>query len=115
MSSERVVVVGGGIGGLSACLELAHLDFDVTLLEKEPTVGGKIRQVAVGAPGDEGLVDSGPTVFTMRWVFEQLFDACGASFSSHVQTDPLDILARHTWGDRHLEREIPIPQGQMLV
>ena len=103
MSSERVVVVGGGIGGLSACLELAHLDFDVTLLEKEPTVGGKIRQVAVGAPDDEGLVDSGPTVFTMRWVFEQLFDACGASFSSHVQTDPLDILARHTWGDRHLD------------
>jgi 1-hydroxycarotenoid 3,4-desaturase len=103
MSSERVVVVGGGIGGLSACLELAHLGFDVTLLEKEPTVGGKIRQVAVGAPGDEGLVDSGPTVFTMRWVFEQLFDACGDSFSSHVQTDPLTILARHTWGERHLD------------
>jgi phytoene dehydrogenase-like protein len=53
MSSERVVVIGGGIGGLSACLELAHLGFDVTLLEKELTVGGKIRQVAVGAPGDE--------------------------------------------------------------
>ena len=103
MSSERVVVIGGGIGGLSACLELAHLGFDVTLLEKELTVGGKIRQVAVGAPGDEGLIDSGPTVFTMRWVFEQLFDACGDSFSSHVQTDPLTILARHTWGERHLD------------
>jgi 1-hydroxycarotenoid 3,4-desaturase len=80
-------------------LELAHLGFDVTLLEKEQAVGGKIRQVAVGTPDDLGLVDSGPTVFTMRWVFEQLFDACGESFSSQVQTDPLTILARHTWGE----------------
>ena len=103
MSSERVVVVGGGIGGLSACLELTHLGFDVTLLEKEQALGGKIRQVAVGASDHIGLVDSGPTVFTMRWVFEQLFDACGESFSAHVPTDPLTILARHTWGEGHLD------------
>jgi len=103
MSSERVVVIGGGIGGLCACLELIHLGFDVTLLEKEQTLGGKIRQVAVGVSDNIGLVDSGPTVFTMRWVFEQLFDACGESFSAHVQTDPLTILARHTWGERHLD------------
>lgn len=103
MSSERVVVVGGGIGGLCSCLELTHLGFDVTLLEKEQVLGGKIRQVAVGASDDIGLVDSGPTVFTMRWVFEQLFEACSESFSAHVQTDPLTILARHTWGERHLD------------
>jgi 1-hydroxycarotenoid 3,4-desaturase len=103
MSSERVVVIGGGIGGLCACLELAHLGFDVTLLEKEQAVGGKIRQVPVGANDAIGLVDSGPTVFTMRWVFEQLFDACGESFSSQVQTDPLTILARHTWGEGYLD------------
>ena len=103
MSRERVVVVGGGIGGLCACLELTHLGFDVTLLEKEQALGGKIRQVAVGASDDIGLVDSGPTVFTMRWVFEQLFDACGESFSAHVKTDPLTILARHTWGEGHLD------------
>jgi 1-hydroxycarotenoid 3,4-desaturase len=103
MSRERVVVVGGGIGGLCACLELTHLGFDVTLLEKEQAIGGKIRQVAVGASNDIGLVDSGPTVFTMRWVFEQLFDACGESFSAHVRTDPLTILARHTWGESHLD------------
>lgn len=101
MRPERVVIVGGGIAGLSACLELAHLGLHVTLLEKESSVGGKIRQLAPGSA--DGLVDSGPTVFTMRWVFEELFDTVNATFSDHIQTEPLDILARHTWGDRHLD------------
>jgi 1-hydroxycarotenoid 3,4-desaturase len=68
MSSERVVVIGGGIGGLCACLELAHLGFDVTLLEKEQAVGGKIRQVPVGANDSIGLVDSGPTEIGRAYV-----------------------------------------------
>ena len=47
MSSERVVVIGGGIGGLCACLELTHLGFDVTLLEKESVEYGGV--VFIGA------------------------------------------------------------------
>ena len=103
MRPERVVIIGGGIGGLSACLELAHLGFNVTVLEKESHVGGKIRQLTVGSGDGIGLIDSGPTVFTMRWVFEELFDTCNASFADHIETEALDILARHTWGECHLD------------
>jgi 1-hydroxycarotenoid 3,4-desaturase len=42
-------------------------------------------------------VDSGPTVFTMRWVFEQIFAQVGKKLSDHVDLEPLDILARHAW------------------
>ena len=62
---KHVVIIGGGIAGLCASLRLAHEGYKVTVIEKEQFVGGKIRQIMIG---DQG-VDSGPTVFTMSWVF----------------------------------------------
>ena len=52
-----------------------------------------MREVAIG----DFRLDAGPTVFTMRWVFEELFAAAGTSFEQHVRISPLDILARHHW------------------
>lgn len=93
MPTERVVVVGAGIGGLAAALELAHRGLDVVVLERAATPGGKLRQVSVaGRP-----VDAGPTVLTMRWVFEALFDRCGERLDRHLQLQPADVLARHAW------------------
>jgi 1-hydroxycarotenoid 3,4-desaturase len=46
--------------------------------------------------GHEGI-DSGPTVFTMRWVFDDLFDSLGLNFEDHVRLERLDLLARHGW------------------
>ena len=98
-TSPKVLIVGAGIGGLTAALELAHRGLDVTLLEKSLTPGGKIRTITVdGAP-----IDSGPTVFTMRWIFEQLFADCGESFAAEFELEALDILARHSWGEVPLD------------
>jgi 1-hydroxycarotenoid 3,4-desaturase len=69
MAKHHVVIVGAGIAGLCASLRLAHAGYAVTVLEKEAVVGGKIRQIMAGGLG----IDSGPTVFTMAWVFEELF------------------------------------------
>ena len=77
---KHVVIIGGGIAGLSASLRLAHEGYKVTVIEKEQTVGGKIRQIMIG---DQG-VDSGPTVFTMSWVFEDLFKKCNENLSDHL-------------------------------
>ncbi len=66
--SARVVVVGAGIGGLSSALELKARGFDVTLVEHQDRPGGKMREVETAGGG----IDSGPTVFTMRWVFDAL-------------------------------------------
>ena len=64
LADHRVVVVGAGIGGLVSALLLAHRGLRVTVVESASTPGGKMRQVMV----DGAAVDSGPTVFTMRWV-----------------------------------------------
>jgi 1-hydroxycarotenoid 3,4-desaturase len=89
-----VVIIGAGSGGLSAAIMLAAAGRSVTVLERAATPGGKIRQIATQA----GPVDAGPTVFTMRWVFEEIFAAAGTQLSSHVALQPLPILARHAWG-----------------
>ena len=90
-----VAVVGAGIGGLAASIVLASHGLPVTLFERQPTPGGKMRQLAVG----NALIDAGPTVLTMKSVFEELFEACGEHFASHVELTRAAILARHAWSD----------------
>jgi 1-hydroxycarotenoid 3,4-desaturase len=89
----RVVVIGAGVGGLCGATRLALSGHDVTLVEKEAQPGGKLRQLAVGA----FKIDSGPTVLTMRSVFEELFAAAGERIEDHLTLTPLAILARHAW------------------
>ncbi|MBX9991783.1 1-hydroxycarotenoid 3,4-desaturase CrtD [Phreatobacter oligotrophus] len=92
---DRVVIVGAGIAGLTAAMLLAHRGCAVTLVEASDHTGGKIRAVETGA----GPLDSGPTVFTMRPVFEALFSSVGESLGDHLALTPLDVLARHHWPD----------------
>jgi 1-hydroxycarotenoid 3,4-desaturase len=95
MSRAKVVVVGAGIGGLVAALELARRDVDVTVVERAAFPGGKVRTVAT----DCGPIDCGPTVLTMRDVFAQIFDDAGASLDQLVPMQQANILARHAWVD----------------
>ena len=74
LSSQRVVVIGAGIGGLVAALELARRGCEVTVLERATAPGGKMRVVEVAGRA----IDAGPTVLTMRWVFDEIFADAGA-------------------------------------
>jgi 1-hydroxycarotenoid 3,4-desaturase len=94
-SGMRVAVVGAGLGGLAAALELAHAGAEVTVLEAAAAPGGKARQVPAGGRP----VDAGPTVLTMRWVFEALFSAVGERLADHLDCTRLEVLARHAWPD----------------
>jgi 1-hydroxycarotenoid 3,4-desaturase len=100
MSCNRVIVVGAGVGGLVSALELAAQGVEVLLLERAAQPGGKMREVTVGG----AAMDAGPTVFTMRWVFEELFDAIGAYLPDHLDLRPVSVLARHAWAqDQRLD------------
>ncbi len=93
MSRSRVVVVGAGIGGLTAAVELARAGLDVELVERAPRPGGKMREVTVG----DARIESGPTVLTMRWVFDALFERAGTSLDEVLTLSPLGVIARHAW------------------
>ena len=93
MQTQRVVVVGAGIGGLVAALELAARGVEVVVVEQAGAPGGKMREVKIAG----ARIDAGPTVFTMRWVFEELFERIGTRLEDHLNLRPVQTLARHAW------------------
>ena len=93
LRTPRVVVVGAGIGGLVSALLLSRQGLAVTLVEAADAPGGKMRRVQVDGAG----IDAGPTVFTMRWVFEQILEQAGCSMADLPALTPLRTLARHAW------------------
>lgn len=93
MNSKRVAIIGAGAGGLAAAVDMACAGWQVDLFERSNTVGGKMRQLQVAGKA----IDAGPTVFTMRWVFEQLFADAGHNFQQAVHHRSAQCLARHFW------------------
>ena len=93
MARQRIAVVGAGMGGLAAAIDLARAGLDVTVYERARHPGGKMREVMAGT----AAIDGGPTVFTMRWVFEGLFADAGAVLADRLDLRPANVLARHAW------------------
>jgi len=94
--SSGVIVIGAGVGGLAAAIDLAAKGVPVTLIERAETPGGKMRTLSV----DGVAVAAGPTVLTLREAFEDLFEGAGAKLSDHVRLTRADRLARHAWDDK---------------
>jgi 1-hydroxycarotenoid 3,4-desaturase len=90
-----VVVIGAGMGGLAAAIRLAAAGCAVTLVEAAASPGGKMRTL----PSSAGPVDAGPTVLTLRQVFDDLFALAGERLEDHLTLLPQPILARHWWED----------------
>ncbi len=100
---SHVIVIGGGVGGLSAAIRLATAGVRVTLLEKNATVGGKLNLWQVPHPRRPGerpfRFDTGPSLLTLPFVFEQLFAAAGEVLADHLDLVRLDPIARFVWPD----------------
>ena len=93
--AQKIVVIGAGMGGLCAAIRLAVAGMAVTLIESQSHAGGKMRSI----PSVAGPIDAGPTVLTMRGVFDDLFAAAGENLNDHVTLVPQPLLARHWWLD----------------
>ena len=95
VNAKKIVVIGAGMGGLAAAIRLAAAGMEVTLIEAQSTPGGKMRCMTSAA----GPVDAGPTVLTMRGVFDDIFAVAGTRLQDHITLIPQPILARHWWLD----------------
>ncbi|MDG2459880.1 MAG: phytoene desaturase family protein [Luminiphilus sp.] len=93
MTARHAIVIGAGAGGLAAGIDLARSGFRVTMLERAATPGGKMHMREV----DDRAVDGGPTVLTMRSIFEQLFSDAGARLSDRLTLTQSPVIARHAW------------------
>ncbi len=77
---RKVIVVGGGLGGIGAAVSLAAKGFEVELYEKNTHLGGKLNHLAK----DGFQFDLGPSILTMPEVFERLFARAGKRFADYV-------------------------------
>jgi phytoene desaturase len=94
-STDHVVVVGAGLGGLSAALRLAGAGRRVTLLERERVPGGRAGLLEL----DGYRFDTGPTVLTMPDLIADAFDCVGERMADWLQLDPVDPLYRAFFPD----------------
>jgi diapolycopene oxygenase len=78
--NKRVVIIGAGLGGLSAAISLATEGFDVEVLEKNDKVGGKLNILYK----DGFAFDLGPSILTMPHIFETLFTGAGKRMQDYV-------------------------------
>ncbi|MFO0690345.1 MAG: phytoene desaturase family protein [Myxococcota bacterium] len=95
MADDPILVVGAGIAGLVAAIDLARTGREVVVLERADAPGGKLRPFRVA----DRWLDGGPTVLTLRRVFDGLFADASACFEERVGLRPAEILARHAWPD----------------
>jgi phytoene desaturase len=91
----RVVVIGAGLGGLSAAAHLVGAGHDVTVVERESRPGGR-----AGVIREAGFVlDTGPTVLTMPHLVEATFAAAGREMAQYVTIEPVDPMYRAVYAD----------------
>ena len=105
--TDRVVVVGAGLGGLSAALRLAGAGRSVTVLEREPVPGGRNGLLEI----DGYSFDTGPTVLTMPDLIADAFDAVGERMEDWLDLEPLDPLYRAFYPDGSVLDTHPDPQA----
>ena len=102
MPGKNVVVIGAGFAGLSAATHLAHLGYQVTLLEKNTTPGGRARKFEA-----EGFVfDMGPSWYWMPDVFDSYFGHFGKNPSDYYSLIRLDPSYTVIFGE---DQFVPIP------
>lgn len=83
---QTAIVIGAGIGGIATAARLAKNGYDVTVLEKELTPGGRCNQII----RDGHRFDIGPTLFLMPEIWEETFASLGEKMSDHLELKRID-------------------------
>ena len=92
--SRRVIIIGAGPGGLAAAMLLAKAGVEVTILEKQPRVGGRTSAIE----GDGYRFDLGPTFFLYPQVLQEIFQEVGRDLFQEVPMTKLDPQYRILFG-----------------
>ncbi|GAB6984735.1 phytoene desaturase family protein [Nocardioides pyridinolyticus] len=106
----RIVVVGGGFGGLASAARLAKLGHEVTLVERGTTLGGALSSVS----RDGFTWDAGPSHTLLPAVVRDLFRKSGRPLERELELVPLDIVREHRFEDGSSVR-IPVGRAAQLA
>ena len=107
----RVVVAGGGVGGMAAALRLRAAGHQVTLLERNEELGGKLSV----RRRDGFSFETGPSLLTIPHVFEQLAAVAGKTLADVVELVPLDPVCRYRFADGATLDARPDPDAMLAA
>jgi phytoene desaturase len=105
---QTAIVIGAGIGGIATAARLAKNGYQVTVLEKNDTPGGRCNQIIQ----DGHRFDIGPTLFLMPEVWEETFAALGEKMSDHLDLRRIDPTYKVHFDDG-LQLELTSNIGKM--
>jgi phytoene desaturase len=95
MIKKRACILGAGIGGLACGARLSHMGFNTDIYERNQTVGGKANQII-----QNGFrFDTGPSLITMPFVLQRLFEDVGEQISDYIDLRKLDILCKYFFSE----------------
>ncbi|MFM6946828.1 MAG: phytoene desaturase family protein [Flavobacteriales bacterium] len=94
--TKKIHIIGSGISSLSAASFLARAGHDVTIFEKNDTIGGRARQFEV----DGFVFDMGPSWYWMPDVFEKFYHSFGYKTQDFYELKRLDPSYRVYWPDQ---------------
>src|SRR5512135_2332785 len=86
MKTKSVIVIGAGMGGITAAIHLARRGLHVTVLEKNARPGGRCNRLS----RDGHHFDTGPTLFVMPLLYESEFHALGTSLRERLDLQRVD-------------------------
>jgi phytoene desaturase len=95
MNQKSVLVIGAGIGGITAATHLAKAGLHVTVLEKNGEPGGRCGRIV----RDGHRFDTGPTLLVMRLLYEAEFRALGTSLPERLELRQVDPTYRLVFDD----------------
>ncbi len=91
----NAIVIGSGMGGLSAAIRLQLKGYQVRVFEANSYVGGKVTTIS-----KNGYTwDAGPSLFTMPHLVDELFEAAGKTPEKHFQYKQLEVVCNYFWED----------------
>ncbi len=92
---KRVVIIGGGLGGLSVAIRLAAAGRKVVVCERGSSFGGKMNLWE-----ERGFrFDTGPSLITMPWVFAEVFEAAGKRIEDYLEVIPVNPICEYIFAD----------------
>ena len=82
---KKIIVIGAGLGGLSAAISLQQSGYDVEIFERNSHIGGKLNLHEQGGY----TFDLGPSILTLPHIFERLFTRSGRRMSDYFTIRPI--------------------------
>ncbi len=91
----KILIIGGGLGGLAGGIRLAKMGYDVELFEKNERLGGKMNELFLGSY----RFDTGPSLITMPFILDELFEFAGFDRKAFFEFVPVEPVCRYFFSD----------------